>query len=659
MNIRQIQEAREKYGIDEWSAGYFGINDRGCVVCFPTADESLSVELSEIIDHCKKKGFETPLIIRFPQVIHTQIKRLHDAFVDSIKTFNYGAGHRGVFPFKVNQRREFIDNIVAYGRDRNYGLEVGSKAEMIAALSYELSSSALLICNGFKDPSFIELGFIAARMGKNVLVVVEGPDELQFIIDRAKSHGGPMPQIGFRVRLYSRGSGKWEKSSGSSSKFGLTTIELIDCLQMIEEAGMKNQFQMLHFHIGSQITEIKRIKNAMKEAARVYAKIVKMGFQPTFLNIGGGVGVDYDGSKTSYQSSANYSLQEFANDCVYVIGEVCDKENVKVPEIITESGRVIAAYHSIVATDIREVQGLELDSELAENGTDDNGAHKCLNELRYIYDNINRKNFVEYFHDAVEHYEELFTLFNLGYIKLKERALGEELYQRICRRALFFSTYGKQQLEEFSSLQKQMVSKFLANFSIFQSTPDSWSIDQMFPIMPLSHHDVKPDLKASIVDITCDSDGCIERFIDRHGEKDVLDLHSPLEDEPYHLGFFLVGAYQESLANEHNLFGAINEVEITIDENGDWAMSKLTTGDSIGELLESRNFSMEEIFASYRKQLQDQIDSGHLAAELLDEIMERLKKFSQSLPYLSEKTSIVEKGSSFILRKEGAVGSAL
>lgn len=637
MNIRQIQEARELYSIDDWGAGYFGINDQGEVVCHPTGEENLLIELPKAIEMCRERGLHTPLILRFPQIIETQLDRMHSAFRNAVNDCQYSGKHRGVFPFKVNQRREFIDHITSYGRDFNYGLEVGSKTEFIAALSYKQAADALLICNGFKDQEFIHMGFIAAAMGKNVILVVEGPEELSMIIEFAKEEK-ICPMIGLRARLYSRGSGKWEKSSGESSKFGLTTIEVLQCLDLLDQAGLNNKLAMLHFHIGSQITEIKRVKNAIKEASRVYSKIVKMGFTPRFLNIGGGVGVDYDGSKTSFQSSANYSLQEFANDVVYTIGEVCGNEKVDVPDIVTESGRVIAAYHSVVTTDIREVQGPDTGESLSEIGInfDPKKSHKCLVELKYIMDNINRKNFVEYYHDSTEYYEELFTLFNLGYLKLHDRALGEELFHRICHRALYFSSFHKHQLEEFENLQKFMLSKYLANFSIFQSIPDAWAIDQLFPVMPLSQHDLKPSQKATIVDITCDSDGCLDKFIDRADVRTVLELHRPAAGQPYYLGFFLVGAYQESLSNEHNLFGAINEAELVVNSDGTWEITKITKGDPIDELLECRNYDMKEILNNYKDQLREAEESGILKKSKSNKIFNTLREYTKSMPYLTE-----------------------
>lgn len=639
MNIRQIQEARELYGIDGWGNAYFGINDEGHVVANPTGEEHISVSLPQVMDELTKKGLTAPLILRFPQIIECQLERMHKAFKSAIADANFKGRHMGVFPFKVNQRREFIDAIVNAGQKMDYGLEVGSKTEFIAALGYKLQDNALMICNGFKDREFIEMGFIAKAMGKNVVLVVEGPDELQMIIDMAASgQYKVVPEIGLRVRLYSKGSGKWEKSSGEQSKFGLTTTEVMHALQMMQKANIPEKLAMLHFHIGSQITEIKRFKGALKEAARVYSKVIKAGFQPRYLNIGGGVGVDYDGSKTSFQSSANYSLQEFANDAVYVLMEICDNEGVQHPTIVTESGRVIAAYHSVVVTNIREVQGADVNTDaddILDLESVDPSAHKALNELKYILHNMNRKNYVEYYHDSIVYQEELFTLFNLGYLQLSDRAVAEELYHRICRKALYFAGFERHVPEEFENLQKIMVSKYLANFSIFQSIPDSWSIEQLFPVMPLSRHDEKPSLKATIVDITCDSDGCLTTFIDRADTKTVLELHPP-SDSPYYIGFFLTGAYQESLANEHNLFGAIHEAEVHVTPDGEWEITKLTHGDPIDELLISRNYDMDAIKANYLVQCQDAEQKGLLKADDSRKLCEKLNKLTQAYPYLTE-----------------------
>lgn len=634
MNIRQIRAAREMYGIESWGAGYFSIGDTGFVLANPTRNQGQSVQLNEAVEKCLEEGLSLPLILRFPQIVDKQIESVHKAFAHAIKENHYNAKHFGVFPFKVNQRREFIDTITSIGKKFSYGLEVGSKTEFMAALSYDLGPNALMICNGFKDIEYVELCFVAKAMGKNIVVVLEGPDELEMFIkirDKSQHLADFCPQIGLRMRLYSRGSGKWAKSSGEGSKFGLSTNETIFCLNRLKEVKLDHLVTMLHFHNGSQITEIRKVKAAMKEAARVYCKIVKMGYKPVYLNIGGGIGVDYDGSKSSCPSSVNYNIREFASDCVYTILEVCKDEVVDPPNIVTESGRVIAAYHSVVVTNIREVQSpVEdfVDLELPQ----DSEIPGAIKELLYIDKNITQKNYNEYYHDAVAFQDELFTLFNLGYVDLRQRAYGEKMFYKICQRAINFSLKEKHQAEEFELLQKGMVTKYLANFSMFQSIPDAWSIDQLFPVMPLSRHDESPSHKATIIDITCDSDGCLDRFIDSREIKDTLDLHSP-DGKPYYIGFFLVGAYQESLSNEHNLFGAIHEVEVFMKSDGSWVIDKVTQGDPIDELLESRNYEKSEIFGAYQYQVKSS-KSLQGRADLQTLVMNKLKKSFGSYPYL-------------------------
>ncbi len=640
-NIRQVQSARDHYGIDSWGSGYFSINKNGQVCAHPTGEDQHEISIQQVAEQVAESDLSTPFIIRFPQIIEEQLGRLHKAFSDAIWNYSYKGQHLGVFPFKVNQRREFIDSICAAGAKNHYGLEVGSKTEFMAALSYKLPDKAMFICNGFKDREYIELCFISKAMNKNVIIVIEGPNELELILDYAKTNpefAEFMPEIGIRAKLYTRSSGKWSKSSGEGSKFGLSTNELICCLDMLKSAKMTDQLTMLHFHNGSQITEIKKMKNAVKEAARVFSKVSKLGFGLKYLNVGGGIGVDYDGSKTSSQSSVNYTMQQFANDCVYTIGEVCKNEKISPPNIVTESGRVIAAHHSVVITDIREVQSpINPAYKPTENSellkVSDQESLKTLQELEYTYKNINQKNYNEFYHDAVEYQEELFTLFNLGFTELADKARGEALYQGICYRAVEFSMQERHPSDVFIQLQKSMVTQYLANFSMFQSIPDAWSIDQLFPVLPLSRHHEKPTQRSTIVDITCDSDGCLDRFIGRDEIRRTIDLHIP-DGNAYFLGFFLVGAYQESLANEHNLFGAIHEVEVCVQEDGSWRITKMTEGDPIRELLACRNFNIEELKSSYR--VQTNIKS--LSKKQREFALSKLESMLSSFPYLTEQT---------------------
>jgi arginine decarboxylase len=637
MNEDIVQESRDLYGVDDWGAGYFGVSSRGKVEVYPFGNKhGVSVELDKIISLASQKKVKTPLILRFPQILDTQLTRVQTAFRSAMEEFKYEGQLRAVFPFKVNQRKEFIDELVKSGKKHMYGLEVGTKAELFAALSYDLHPEALFVCNGFKDSHFIELAFDAKKMGKNIILVIEGTDELKFIINHAKKVGYCV-DIGLRAKLYAKGSGIWEKSGGIGSKFGLNSTEMMDALYLIEDAGFKENLTMIHYHIGSQITEIKSVKNAMKEAARVYAKILKSGFHLRYLNIGGGIGVDYDGSKTSFYVSHNYTLQEFANDVIYIIQDICRSENCKEPHIVSESGRVVAAYHSVLVTDIREVEKMGGDlNECQILPTD----HKLLADLMNSIVQMNGKNFVEFYHDALQYRDELFTLFNLGYLEIEERAKIEVLYYELCNRALHFYKQTTMQLEEFDELGKSRIRKYLANFSIFQSIPDSLAIDQLFPVMPIARLNEKLDHNGVIMDLTCDSDGCLDKFVDKRDVKHSLALHSLKRDEPYYIGFFLVGAYQEALGNNHNLFGAVNELIVVIDQQGNVEHLEEVKGEDIGEILRIMNYTEESILSGYDAQLKRSLAVGLISQEEFERIEAKVKRFFFEYPYLERKSTL-------------------
>ncbi|BBH52788.1 biosynthetic arginine decarboxylase [Fluviispira sanaruensis] len=631
-----IQESRDLYGIDDWGSGYFGISDKGTVEVFPFGNKTTSIELAKILEIAAEKKVQTPLIVRFPQILDTQLTRLQNAFRSAMEEFKYDGDLRAVFPFKVNQRKEFIDDLVKSGRKHVYGLEVGTKPELFAALAYDLHPEALFVCNGFKDSHFIELAFDAKKMGKNVVLVIEGTDELKFIINHAKKVGYCV-DIGLRAKLYAKGSGMWEKSGGVGSKFGLNSVEMMEALYLLEEAGFKDQLAMIHYHIGSQITEIKRVKNAMKEAARVYAKILKSGFNLRYLNIGGGIGVDYDGSKTSFYVSHNYTMQEFANDVIYIIQDICKEEGCKAPHIVSESGRAVAAYHAVLLTDVREVEKTGGDIEEWKISPND---HKLLADMMTAIKLMNGKNFVEYYHDSLQSRDELFTLFNLGYLEIEERAKTEVLYYELCNKALHFYRQSGMQLEEFDELEKSRFGKYMANFSMFQSIPDVLGIDQLFPVMPITRLNEKAQHHGVIMDLTCDSDGCLDKFVDKRDIKHSLALHIPKSNEPYHIGFFLVGAYQEALGNNHNLFGAVNELIVRISKNGELEAIEEVKGEDVGEILRIMNYRDEDILLGYENQLKRNVLSGAIDQKDCDRIMKKVKGFFSEYPYLLTKSSI-------------------
>ncbi|MEY2986731.1 MAG: hypothetical protein RJB13_252 [Pseudomonadota bacterium] len=631
-----IQDALQKYGIDGWSSGYFGVSSRGMVQVHPFGNEDTSLDIPKILEVAAEKRIQTPLILRFPQILDTQLGRLHKSFRNAMEEYKYEGDLRCVFPYKVNQRKEFIDALVESGRKHAYGLEVGTKAELFAALSYELHPDALMVCNGFKDSHYIEMAFSAKRMGKNIILVIEGTDELKFIIEYAKQVGFCV-DIGLRAKLYAKGSGLWEKSSGTESKFGLSSVEMMEALWLIEEAGLKNSLAMVHYHIGSQITEIKRVKNAMKEASRVFSKIYKNGFNLRFLNIGGGIGVDYDGSKTSFYASANYTLQEFANDVVYIVQEVCRSEDCPPPTIVSESGRAVAAFHAVLVTDVREVEKMGGDIQEIKVAEED---HKLLHDMMNIVNQMNSKNYVEFYHDSIEYRDELFTLFGLGYLGLEARAKAEVMVNEIANKALHYHALSGVQLEEFEDLAKSRTSKYLANFSIFQSIPDSWSIEQLFPVMPLTRLNERASKTGVIMDITCDSDGCLDKFVDKRDVKPSLELHVPQSDTPYHIGFFLVGAYQEALGNNHNLFGAVNELIVTIAADGQIEALEEVKGEDVGELLRAMNYTDEGITAGYSQQLEKRVASGQLSKSDADQIFSQVKGYFGEYPYLLVKSRL-------------------
>ena len=625
-----IAEIAQTYGIENWGAGYFSVNSKGNLVVHPSENSNRSADVKSIVDELVKRKVQLPLIIRFPQLFANQVRVMNRSFTNAMKEFEYKGKHLAVFPMKVNQRRQVIEAYLEEGTKYNYGLECGSKAELYAGLALEQADESLLVCNGFKDDSFIDLAYIGTQLGKNVVIVIEKLNELPKVIERTKTTG-VRPMLGMRVRLYSRGSGRWEKSGGEQSKFGLTTSELLLAIKALRDAGMIDLLRVMHFHIGSQITQIKRVKAGVKEAARVYSKIRKMGIDVDHLNVGGGAGVDYDGSKTSFESSANYTLQEFANDVVYTIKTVCQEEGVPEPNIITESGRILVAYHAILITnivdEIETVHGIK-------NITINDDEPQVVNELYDLYRTMNAKNFLEYYHDALEHKEELFTLFDLGYINLEHRAKGEVLFWEVCDKANKFAMDKQHQSEEFDDLRKLLSAKYLCNFSVFRSLPDHWAIDQLFPIVPIHRLNEVPTDRATLVDITCDSDGVVDKFVDLHDVKEVLEVHDLKPGEPYYLAMMLVGAYQEVMGNFHNLFGTTNEAHIIIDKDGEYHISKVIHGSPVGEMLTFARYEQEFLQKGFRKLLNREIKKGKLTEDKADLLLEDYDGFYHSYTYL-------------------------
>lgn len=637
-----IDQSIERYGIDNWGADYFGVNRRGHLIVHSPENENHIADVKEIIDDLSKRGVNTPVLLRFPQLIFGQIRKLQTAFKKSIREFEFKGDHLCVFPMKVNSNRAVIEEYLREGSRYNFGLEAGSKAELYAALGVEQSKESLLVLNGFKDRDFVQLAFAGAAAGKKVVIVIEKLSELDHTLAlAAEDPTAAMPMLGVRVKLYSKGSGKWEKSGGEAAKFGLTTTEILEVIRRLEAAGRIDRLRLLHFHIGSQLTDIKRIKNAMREAARTYAKIRKMNVPIDHLDIGGGMAVDYDGSRTSFESSANYNAREFANDVIYTIKTICDDENVPHPTVIQESGRYMSAYHALLITNVQDE--IETVVESLTQMKLDKDDPQIVHEFYDLRETINAKNYREYYHDALEHREELFTMFDLGLISLEAKGKGEVLFWDICEAADRFAQMKKYVSEEFADLRRLMCAKYLANFSVFRSMPDNWALEQLFPIVPIHKLNKKAAEYATLCDITCDSDGIVDKFVDLHDVKTVLELHSLVKGEPYYLAMMLVGAYQEVMGNNHNLFGVPHEAHVYIGEDG-YIIKKVVQGATLGEAVSSVRFDPGHLHDTFRRSVLQRINDGDLANDEGSRVIDFYEKQVDSYTYLTPNGAKAERG---------------
>lgn len=632
MKEETLQQVQMAYGVENWSAGYFDINSRGNIIVHPSTGDARFADLKDIVDQLLAKGrVRLPLLLRFPQILTSQLRVLSAAYQSAISEFEYDGQHYPLFPMKVNPRREVVEEFLREGLRCRIGLECGSKAELYAAIAQEQSAESLLLCNGFKDESFVRTALLGVQAGKRVIIVVEKLNELRMVVKLARQLG-VAPGIGLRAKLYSRGSGKWASSGGDSAKFGLTTSEILECVRLLREAKLDGQLKLLHFHIGSQITDIKRVKNAMKEAARVYSKLRQIGCGIEFVDIGGGLGVDYDGSKTRFDSSVNYTAQEFANDVVYTFKWICDEETVPTPNLVTESGRFMTAYHSVFITCIRDE--IETFADDQPEVTIDEDDPQVITELKDLCDSINAKNYAEYYHDALQLKDELQIQFNLGLVSLEDRAKGDVLFWEICARSLREAEEDGFPDEEFEQLKRNLAQKYLCNFSLFRSAPDSWAIRQLFPIVPIHRLNEKPTDYATLVDVTCDSDGKIDRFVDLKDVKQTLELHNWNPAEPYYLGIFLVGAYQEVMGSHHNLFGHPNEAHIVIDNDGRFHVTKIVPGSRIDDMMQFARYDGAQLVEAYRRQLAGQITAGAISQTDADALVREYAEGANRSTYL-------------------------
>ena len=625
-----LEENLDLYGIHNWGGEYFDVNPDGDVVLAFQQVRNTPVAVKDILTELRQRGFSAPLILRFPQILDCQIQKLVDAFRGAIEEFDYKGAYIPAYPIKANQKKEVVQEIVRFGQRYNLGIEVGSKAELTLALALTHNPDAPIICNGVKDEAYLKLALLGKQIGHTVFIVVETLFELGLLLELS-TQLNICPSIGLRLKLSARGSGKWEKSSGDLSKFGFTTMDLLKCLKRLNEAGLVDCLHLLHFHIGSQVTDIKRIKYAVKEAARTYAKLHKLCPNLDYLDVGGGLGIDYDGSRTASESSVNYSVQEYANDIVYSIKEVCDNEDVREPIILTENGRMIAGPHALLVFNV--INELTL-----LNGPihvpDPDGHPQVIQEMYDIYAEINAKNYREYYHDIVDQRDEMFSLFNLGYLSLEDRGLGQELFWGVCERALKYAKAAKNMPEEFEDVERRLARKFICNFSVFQSIPDSWAVDQLFPIMPLHRLNEIPDHKGYLADLTCDSDGKVDNFVDLRDIKDSLELH-PLDGKPYYLGVFFTGAYQDVLGDYHNLFGHVHDASIVIDANGQCHIAEIIPGQKIEEVLKVFGYEREELLARFRQHVTEEMSDAQGKPEYGDQLLREFEAALGSYTYLT------------------------
>ncbi|MCE0483738.1 MAG: biosynthetic arginine decarboxylase [Methylacidiphilales bacterium] len=629
-----IEAARALYNIQRWGAKYFDINDAGHVVAHPLHEAGATVELTDVIEEAKGRGLKFPLLIRFQDILRHRVEAINTAFRNAITEFSYQGKYRGVFPIKVNQLREVVEEILDAGKPYDFGLEVGSKPELFAGLALQNHQGCLIICNGYKDPEFIRMALLGLRLGKRVILVVEKLEELRQIIAISKAVGVE-PLVGIRARLLSKGAGRWAESGGEDAKFGLSTAEILAAAEMLQAENLGHCLKLLHFHIGSQVPDILTIKKAVQEGARLYAKLHKMGFAIECLDVGGGLGVDYDGSRTAFDSSTNYTLQEYTNDVVYYIAEVCSAENVPHPEIVSESGRAIVAHHSVLIVEVFGAIEKIRPGELKIGDRE----HALVRELLDIRKNLGKLNKLEAYHDALERREDAQHMFTLGMLDLPDKAKIEELYWQISRDVVESFRGQPYTPEEIRKLEDSLADQYLCNFSVFQSLLDHWALGQLFPIMPVARLNERPTREATLVDITCDSDGQVNKFIDLRDVRDTLTLHALNTNgngmpEPYYLGFFLMGAYQDIMGDLHNLFGRVNEVHVFLepDEPAGYYIEEIIEGATIVQSLADVQYDENELKRRMKAQMDEAIKSDRMkpneAMRLLDDYERGLKGYT-------------------------------
>lgn len=602
-------DAAELYDVQSWGKGYFSVGTNGHVWVHPTKDSARGIDLKELVDKLELRGIYLPILIRFGEILQHRLTDMHSAFQNAITEHGYKANYCCVYPIKVNQQRQVVEEVFTFGKQYKFGLEAGSKPELLAVLG-TADNETPIICNGFKDDEYIEMVMLARKVGRKIIPVVEKYTELDLILKHSEKVG-VKPSIGIRIKLASRGSGRWKSSGGYRSKFGLMVSEALRALEQLKALGMEDCLELLHFHLGSQITNIRQIKGAVIEAARLYVELKRLGAGLKYMDVGGGLGVDYDGSQTDFESSVNYTLQEYANDVVYHIQNVCDEAEVPHPIIVTESGRAITSYHSVLVFNVLGVSGFteeEFSMELPED------AEQPLIDLQETARSLSSKNLLESFHDAQQALDSALNLFSLGYLPLKQRSMAEMLYWYICRKIQHLAKQLDYFPEDLEGLDSMLSDTYFCNFSLFQSMPDSWAVKQLFPVMPIHRLEEEPFRSGVIGDISCDSDGKIDQFIDRRDVKKTLPLHS-FNGQPYFLGAFLVGAYQEILGDLHNLLGDTNAVHVKLSETGEVILEHVIKGDTVREVLDYVHFGSKTLFEQFRQDVEAAVREGRIGYE--------------------------------------------
>ncbi|MCB9220310.1 MAG: biosynthetic arginine decarboxylase [Candidatus Kapaibacterium sp.] len=623
----KIEDAEELYNIKGWGIDFFGINEKGNVTFQPN-NGNKDIDIKEVLDELSVKDFPTPVLFRFPEIIEQRISKIFECFENASEEYEFKGKCTLIYPIKVNQMSPVVNEIMNSIKERNVGLEAGSKPELHAVLAM-IPKNAPIICNGYKDESFIEMALLAQKMGNQIFLVVEKLNELKMIIKVAERLH-IKPNIGIRIKLASSGSGKWEESGGDTSKFGLNAAELLEAVEYARDNGMIDCVNLIHFHLGSQITKIRNIKNALREVSHFYVELRKLGCNIENVDIGGGLGVDYDGTKSSNSSSVNYSIQEYINDAVYSIADVCNKYDLPHPNLITESGRAITAHHSVLIFDVLEKTSQPyFDGDFPEEFSD----NELVQELINIHDSIKKSRMLEPWHDAQQIRQEALDLFSLGHLELTVRAEVEKLFWTIARKVYLMISKMKRQPLDFDELSKMLADKYFCNFSVFQSLPDSWAIDQIFPIMPIHRLDEQPKRRGTIEDITCDSDGKINHFIGEGELSNTLTLHDLKEDEPYYLAAFLIGAYQEILGDMHNLFGDTNTVHVRSSKKG-YKIEEMIDGERVSEVLEYVEFSHKKLVRTMESRVAAEVKKGTISAKEGKELLSIYKSGLYGYTYL-------------------------